>query len=68
MECRGTHSHPNNAELLDEKRKKFQVGISQLEGEKDEASKERRIKNEIIEEVNAGIQKKAIDEGVENKE
>ena len=37
------------------------------EGEDDEGREERRFRNEIIKEVIAGIQKKATNEGVENK-
>ena len=37
------------------------------EGEEDEGSEERRIRDQIIEELITGIQKKAIDEGVKNK-
>ena len=37
------------------------------EGEEDEGSEERRIRDQIIEEVIAGIQKKAIDEGVKKQ-
>ena len=37
------------------------------EREEDEGREERRVRNEIIKEVIAGMQKKAIDEGVENQ-
>ena len=37
------------------------------EGEDDEGREESRVRNEIIKEVIAGIQKKATDEGVENQ-
>ena len=37
------------------------------EGEDDEGREERRVRNEVVKEVIAGIQKKATDEGVENK-
>ena len=37
------------------------------EGEDDEGREERRVRNEIVKEVIAGIQKKATDQGVENK-
>ena len=37
------------------------------EGEEDEGSEERRVRNEIIKEVIQGIQKVDVDEGVENE-
>ena len=37
------------------------------EGEENEGSEEGRIRDQIIKEVIAGIQKKAVDEGVKNK-
>ena len=37
------------------------------EGEEDEGSEERRVRNEIIKEVIQGIQKMDVDEGVENE-
>ena len=44
--------------------KKRKVG---KKGEDDEGREERRVRNEIVKEVIAGFQKKATDEGVENK-